>query len=183
MTRETANGVFRAIEAKNLECEVIIVAFVDKEPYIFIVEESGHVEERDNFALVGEGTYVAEAMLYFRKHESSDPLAMAIYNVWEALYMAARRVRTVSKTHSIDILIPPGEHSAHSTVYTLTNAGFKFMKKLFQDQFGVRRITKFPNLPDGCVKQWKSEEKKAKVAKAKNRSKVLSTSSSSEEER
>jgi 20S proteasome alpha/beta subunit len=179
-----ATGVFQAIERKDLECEVIIVAFVDKFPYIFIVERSGHVEERDNFALVGEGTYMAEAMLYFRKHESSDPLAMAIYNVWEALYMASRRVGTVSKTHSIDILIPPGERSTHSTVYTLTNSGFKFMKTLFRDHFGVRRITKFPDFPDGCVKQWKSEKKKKKTksAQTKKRSKVLSTSSSSEGE-
>jgi len=185
MTREVANGVFQAIEAKDLECEVIIVAFVDKIPFIFQVERSGHVEERDNFALVGEGTYVAEAMLYFRKHESSDPAAMALYNVWEALYMAARRVGTVSKTHSIDMLIPPGERSTHSTVYTLTDAGFKFMKKLFRDQFGLRRISKFPDLPDGCVKQWKEEKKKAKAAKAiqaKKRSRVLFASSSSEHE-
>jgi 20S proteasome alpha/beta subunit len=182
MTREVANGVFSAIEAKDLECEVIIVAFVNKEPYIFIVERSGHVEERDNFALVGEGTYVAEAMLYFRKHESTDPTAVALYNVWEALYMAAKRVGTVSKTHSIDILIPPGEGGTHSTVYTLTNTGFKFMKKLFRDQFGVRRITKFPDLPDECIKQWKSDQKmkKTKSAQAKKRSKVLSASSNSE---
>ena len=179
-----ATGVFQAIESKDLECEVIIVAFVGKEPYIFIVERNGHVEERDNFALIGEGTYVAEAALYFRKHESSDSLAVAIYNVWEALYMASRRVGTVSKTHSIDILIPPGESGTHSTVYTLTNSGFKFMKKLFRDQFGVRRITKFPDFPDGCVKQWREEKKKAKTkaAKAKKRSKVLSESSSSEDE-
>jgi 20S proteasome alpha/beta subunit len=180
ITRDVANGVFRAIEAKDLECEVIIIAFVNREPYIFQIERSGHVEERDNFALVGEGTYVAEAMLYFRKHESSDPAAMALYNVWEALYMAARRVGTVSKTHSIDMLIPPGERSTHSTVYTLTNMGFKFMKKLFRDQFGVRKITKFPDLPDGCVTQWKSEKKKAKTTKSKKRSKVLSVASSSE---
>lgn len=179
-----ATGVFQAIESKDLECEVIIVAFVGKEPYIFIVERNGHVEERDNFALIGEGTYVAEAALYFRKHESSDPLAVAIYNVWEALYMASRRVGTVSKTHSIDIIIPPGESGTHSTVYTLTNSGFKFMKKLFKDQFGVRRITKFPDFPDGCVKQWREEKKKAKTkaAKAKKRAKVLSESSSSEDE-
>jgi 20S proteasome alpha/beta subunit len=177
-----ATGVFRAIEQKNLECEVIIVAFVGKEPYIFQVEQSGHVEERDNFALIGEGTYVAEAALYFRKHESSDSAAVAFYNVWEALYMAARRVGTVSKTHSIDILIPPGERSTHVDVYYLTNSGFKFMKNLFQDQFGVRKIKKFPDLPDECVKQWKSEKKKAKAAKAKKRSKVLSASSSSEDE-
>lgn len=177
-----ATGVFQAIERKDLECEVIIVAFVDKEPYIFIVERSGHVEERDNFALIGEGTYVAEAALYFRKHESSDPLSVTLYNVWEALYMASRRVGTVSKTHSIDILIPPGESGTHSTVYTLTNSGFKFMKKLFKDQFGVRRITKFPDVPDGCVRQWKSEKKRAKAAKAKKRAKVLSASSSSESE-
>lgn len=177
-----ATGVFQAIEEKNLDCEVIIVAFVEKQPYIFIVERNGHVEERDNFALIGEGTYVAEAALYFRKHESSDPLAVALYNVWEALYMASRRVGTVSKTHSIDILVPPGEQSTHSTVYYLTNTGFKIMKELFRDQFGVRRIKKFPDLPDECVKQWKDEKKKAKAAKAKKRSKVISTSSSSEEE-
>jgi 20S proteasome alpha/beta subunit len=182
ITRDVANGVFRAIEANDLECEVIIVAFVDKIPFIFQVERSGHVEERDNFALVGEGTYVAEAMLYFRKHESSDPAAIAIYNVWEALYMASRRVGTVSKTHSIDILVPPGERGVHSTAYTLTNSGFKFMKKQFTDKFGVRRITKFPDLPDGCVKQWKEEKKKAKATKAKKRAKVLSASSSSENE-
>lgn len=186
LTRDVANGVFRAIEAKDLECEVIIVAFVDKFPYIFVVERSGHVEERDNFALIGEGTYVAEAMLYFRKHESSDSLAVALYNVWEALYMAARRVGTVSKTHSIDILVPPGERGTHSTVYTLTNTGFKVMKKLFRDQFGVRRITKFPDLPSECVKQWKSEKKKTtkktKASQTKKRTKVLSASSSSEDE-
>jgi 20S proteasome alpha/beta subunit len=180
MTREVATAVFRAIEAKNLECEVIIVAFVDKEPYIFQVEQSGHVEERDNFALVGEGTYVAEAALYFRKHESTDQLSVALYNVWEALYMASRRVGTVSKTHSIDILLPPGECGTHAAVYTLTNTGFKFMKKLFREQFGVRKIRKFPDLPDGCVERWKSEKKKAKAAKAKKRTKVLSASSSSE---
>jgi len=57
------------------------------------------------------------------------------------------------------------------------------MKKLFQDQFGVRKVTKFPNLPDGCVKQWKEDKKKAKsakAAKAKKRSKVLSASLSPE---
>lgn len=182
LTRDVATGVFRAIEAKDLECEVIIVAFVDKFPYIFVVERSGHVEERDNFALVGEGTYVAEAMLYFRKHESSDPVSVALYNVWEALHMASKRVRTVSRTHSIDILVPPGELGTHSTVFTLTNSGFKFMKKLFQDKFGAKRITEFPGLPSRCVKQWKSEKKKTKASQTKKRSKVLSKSSSSEDE-
>ena len=183
VTAAVANGVFRAIEQKDLECEVIVVAFVDKAPYIFQVERSGHVEERDNFALIGEGTYVAEAILYFRKHESTDSSAVALYNVWEALYMASRRVGTVSKTHSIDILIPPGERSTHVDVYALTNSGFKFMKRLFHDEFGIRRIVKFPDLPAGCVKQWKDRKKKAKAkAKTKERSKVLSASSSSGEE-
>jgi 20S proteasome alpha/beta subunit len=180
MTREAANGVFSAIEAKNLECEVIIVAFANKTPYIFQVERSGHVEERDNFALIGDGTYVAEAALYFRKHESRDSVAVALYNVWEALFMTARRVGSVSKTHSIDLLVPPGECGTHTAVYTLTNRGFRFMKKLFRDQFGVRKIKEFPDLPDGSVKQWKEDKKKAKATKAKKRSKVLSVTSSSE---
>jgi 20S proteasome alpha/beta subunit len=158
-----ATGVFRAIEAKDLECEVIVVAFVDKDPYIFQVERSGHVEERDNFALIGEGTYVAEAMLYFRKHQSSDPVAIAVYHVWEALFMASKRVGTVSKTHSIDILVPPGERSTHVSVYDLTNAGFKFMKRQFDENFGIRKITRFANLPENAVKTEK--EKKPKLKK------------------
>lgn len=151
ITREVANGVFRAIEGKDLECEVIIIAFIDKLQYIFQVDRSGHVEERDNFALIGEGTYVAEAMLYFRKHQSSDAAALAFYHVWEALYIASKRVGTVSKTHSIDILIPPGERSAHVAVFELTDAGFKFMKKQFEDRFGIRKIGKFPDMPKECV--------------------------------
>lgn len=151
ITREVANGVFKAIEGKDLECEVIIVAFVNKDPYIFQVERSGHVEERDNFALIGDGTYVAEAMLYYRKHESNDPLSVALYHVWEALHISSRRVGTVSRTHSIDILIPPKEKGTHVAVYELTDAGFKFMKKQFNDRFGIRRIKHFPDLPDNCV--------------------------------
>ena len=146
-----ATGMFRAVEQKDLECEVIIVAFVEKDPYIFQVERSGHVEERDNFALIGEGTYVAEAMLYYRKHESTDPLSIALYHVWEALYISSRRVGTVSRTHSIDILIPPKENGAHVDVHELTEAGFEFMKKQFSDKFGIRRIKRFPDLPDNCV--------------------------------
>jgi len=152
ITPQVANGVFRAIEQKDLECEVIIVAFIGNDQYIFQVERSGHVEERDNFALIGEGTYVAEAMLYFRKHESSDPAALAVYHVWEALHIASRRVGTVSKTHSIDILVPPKERSTHVAVYELTKAGFTFMKKQFYQKFGIRKIGEFPDLPDGCVK-------------------------------
>ncbi len=153
MTRETANGVFRAIEQKDLDCEVIVVAFVEKEPYIFQVEQSGHVDERDNFALVGEGTYVAEAMLYFRKHESTDNAAVAIYHVWEALHIASKRVGAVSKTHSINILIPPSERGTHVAVYELTDAGFKFMKKQFDGKFGIRKIEQFPDVPKECFKR------------------------------
>jgi 20S proteasome alpha/beta subunit len=162
-----ATGVFREIESKDLECEVIIVAFVDKDPYIFQVERSGHVEERDNFALIGEGTYVAEAMLYFRKHQSADPTAIAIYNVWEALFMASKRVGSVSKTHSIDVLVPPGERGTHVAVYDLSNAGFKFMKKQFEEKFGIRKITRFPDLPDNSVKGLYAKKKPKPKAKKK----------------
>ena len=168
MTREAANGVFSAIEKKDLECEVIIVAFVDKTPYIFQVDRGGSVEERDNFALIGEGTYVAEFMLYFRKHQLSDPAAIAIYHVWEALFMASKRVGTVSKTHSIDVLVPPGERSTHVAVYDLTNAGFKFMKKQFDSSFGIRKITHFPDLPENSVKGLYVKKKPKPKAKKKS---------------
>jgi hypothetical protein len=73
--------------------------------------------------------------------------------VWEALHISSKRVGTVSKTHSINIFIPPKEPRGHVATYKLTNSGFKFMKKQFDDNFGIRRIIDFPGLPDGCVKE------------------------------
>jgi hypothetical protein len=151
--QQVSTGVFRGVESKDLECEVIIVAFVDGNQYIFQVERSGHVEECENFALVGEGTYVAEAMLYLRKHDSRDSVEQALYHVWEALHLASRRVPTVSKTYSIDVLYPPKRRrGAHVTADELTDAGFNFMKEQFA-KCGIRRIKSFPELPKGSLER------------------------------
>lgn len=153
--QSVSNGVFQAVERKDLECEVIIVAFVDGNQYIFQVERSGHVEECDNFALIGDGTYVAEAMLYLRKHESTDSVGLALYHVWEAMRVASRRVGTVSKTHSIDVLYPPKERGTHVTADELTGTGFRFMEEQFTEKFGIRKVKKFPELPKGSLKREK----------------------------
>lgn len=150
--QSVSTGVFKGIESKDLECEVIIVAFVDDNQYIFQVERSGHVEECENFALVGEGTYVAEAILYLRKHDSRDSVEQALYHVWEALHLAARRVPTVSKTYSIDVLYPPKRRGTHVTADELTDTGFKFMKEQF-GRFGIKRIKSFPELPKGSLER------------------------------
>jgi hypothetical protein len=81
--------IFQAVEKRDMECDVIIIAFVQGATYIFQVNKDGHVEECENFATIGDGGYVAEAIMYFRKHSNQDSLRETLYHVYESMHVAA----------------------------------------------------------------------------------------------
>ena len=145
--------VFQHIEKQDFECDVIIVAFIGDLEFIFQIEKSGHIEECDNFAIVGEGAYVAQAFMYLRKHDSEDRVDLTLYHVYEAMEMASRCVGSVGKEHSIDVLYPPNEDKREPGVTgdELTSSGFGFMRRRFKD-YGIRTISRFPRLPKGALK-------------------------------
>jgi hypothetical protein len=66
------------------EAELIITGFVEGEPYIFVVERDCTVTQRENFACVGTGAYIAEPALYQRRQNRSATLARTIYHTYEA---------------------------------------------------------------------------------------------------
>jgi 20S proteasome alpha/beta subunit len=143
--------VYQKVEKQDFECEVLIVAFIEGDQFIFQIERSGHVEECENFGIVGEGTYMAEAFLYLRGHSSDCSVGLALFDVWEAMKMSATVVDSVSGECTIDILYPPGERGTHVEAEFLTPAGHKFMLDTWKERFGIRRVKSFPRLPKGSL--------------------------------
>jgi hypothetical protein len=143
-----ATPIYQKIERQGFEADVLMLVFVDDLQYIFVVEKSGHFLECDNFGIVGDGTYVAEALMYLRKHESTQSLSETVYHIYEAMFMAARCVGDVGGTHTINVLYPPGERKKTVSIDELSKDGFKFMREKFVNRFGIRRIGYFPKLPN-----------------------------------
>ena len=147
-------SIYRKIERVDFECDVIVIAFVDGNQYIFQIERSGHFEECDSFAVVGEGAYVAQAALYLREHDSDDSLDKTLYDVFEAMRLASRCVGSVSKKmHTIIVLYPPKKRGDGVTADFLTSKGFKFLRTLYKEKFGMRSINKFPTIPPKSLKK------------------------------
>lgn len=146
-----ASNVFKELNGCDLGCEVILVTFVDNTPFIFEIKKTGQWDDCDNFAIVGEGTWVAEAFLYLRKHESDHSVAETAYVVWEALSLAHRVVGSVGEDHTVNVIYPPGERTPHMSLDDLTDKGFAFMHEKFKDRFGIRNISRFPKLPKDAL--------------------------------
>jgi len=137
---------FQSIEKQNFECDILLVTFIEGDEFIFQIEKSGHIQECDNFGIIGDGTYVAEAFLYLRACESSDSVGLALYEVIEAMTMAAQCVSTVSKIQTFNVVYPPGFRAGNRRLSfdTLTTKGEKFFQSIFNDRFGWRKIKDFP---------------------------------------
>lgn len=80
--------LFRAavadVEMIELGADLIIVGFIDRFPYLLQTGSNCQVKIREDFAVVGEGAYLAHASLMHRGHSDMDPLEKAIYSVYEA---------------------------------------------------------------------------------------------------
>jgi hypothetical protein len=148
---DVAGQVFKDISYSDLGCEIILFTFLDKTPFVFEIKKNGQWDDCDNFALVGEGAYVAEAFMYLRKHESDFSVEETVYEVWESLVMAHRVVKSVGEDHTINVIYPPGERTEHMSVDDLTESGFGFMQEKFRKRFGIRSISRFPKLPKDAL--------------------------------
>src|SRR5271168_2682356 len=79
-----------AIERLTLECSLIVVLFFEGAPYLFRVHDDGLVEFCEHFCAIGSGLTIAEASLFHREHESTDPIKWGMYNVYEAMRLGSR---------------------------------------------------------------------------------------------
>lgn len=162
-----AGPVFRRAEKVDLACSVIVVAHVDDAFYIFRVDDDGDVDECDNFAAIGEGIGIADGMLYLRSSNSEDEVSTQVYQVWEAMKMAAECISTVGKDITINVIYPPGEKGKHVAGDILTDEGEDHLAKLFKEKYGIRGFRRVPKLPKNALStDFKGDEEMKKATRS-----------------
>ncbi len=71
----------------QLDTQLIICGFLAGRPTIYVIDESRglpYVRPVENFAAIGSGATIAEAMLHYRSHHGHTTLKVAAYHVCEA---------------------------------------------------------------------------------------------------
>lgn len=75
----------------TLDADFIVAGFLeDGLPMLLETDRHAAVRIRENYCVIGEGTYLAQATLMHRDHTEHDPLARALYCVFEAKKYAER---------------------------------------------------------------------------------------------
>lgn len=98
-------------------------------PYIFVVDDQDNhqdvVRPEENFAAIGNGSYVAIPALHQREQQDDMPLMQTIYNVMEAKKLS-QVVPGVGEATELDVLYPDGRLMRWSeSLYQRLNKLFK----------------------------------------------------------
>ena len=136
----------------NFDCCLIILLFLDKNPYILRVDDDGSLESWESFAAIGSGQDIASSVLFQREHESDDSLSRAIYCVYEAMTLGSI-APGVGEFFTLDVLYPPGEKAREVQGNWLNKKGQAFMGRQFKKR-GPKPFANFPRLPDGCLEKF-----------------------------
>ena len=125
----------RHIKSIDLNAELIIAGFIEKSVEIYQCESNGEAYPVEDFAVIGEGSYLAQATLMRRSQSYVRSLDETLYNVYEAKRYA-ESVGSVGTATSLTVLHPDGR-AAIVNSNTRVN-----LRTLFQE-YGPK------NLPDG----------------------------------
>ena len=146
-----AEDTFADIAKIRPGCCLILAFFLNQRPYIFKIEDDGSLENCDNFASIGSGSYIADAALFQREHEADLPISSALYHVFEAMKLGSI-APGVGKEHTINVLYPQGEKGKEVYGEVLTHKGIRFMERQF-NRVGPKNFLKIPKLPNGCLEK------------------------------
>jgi 20S proteasome alpha/beta subunit len=81
---EEFRDALRAIAAISLNAHLIIAGFIDDSAEIYYTDDVGAVRAAHDFAVVGEGQYIAHSVLARREQSIRSTLHATLYNVYEA---------------------------------------------------------------------------------------------------
>jgi ATP-dependent protease HslVU (ClpYQ) peptidase subunit len=135
---ETQSGIL----GMELDCLLIVCTFIKGTPFIFQVNEDCSVIREENFAAIGSGSDVANAMLCYRQQNEELSIEETAYNLFEATKFARKaKVPGVGKLHAFSVLYP------HRRQRRLRERGLRQLKKYFK-RYGPQRVKKL-GLPKG----------------------------------
>lgn len=86
LTLEARNRALYGLETIDFGCELIVFGFIVDwpVPQIFSIDADGKVSHNQNFAAIGNGAEVAEAVLYQRQQYSQRSIRETLYVLFEA---------------------------------------------------------------------------------------------------
>ncbi|MCV0385659.1 MAG: hypothetical protein K5821_04410 [Nitrobacter sp.] len=129
----------------RLNAECIISGFADGFPMLLQTNSSGQVFVREDFAVVGEGAYLAQTILLHRAHSDVLPLARSLYTVYEAK-KHAEGARSVGGYTSIGLLQSDSEREL------ISFEGMMMLKEQYK-KFGPQPIAEDLVCPDGTFRK------------------------------
>ena len=101
-------------------------------PLLVTADENSRVTIAEDFAIIGEGEYLAAASLLQREHSDVNDLASTIYAVYEAKKLA-ERVGSVGRYTTISIMYPNG------TLGRVNTDGKNYLDQVYQ-KYGPQRL-------------------------------------------
>ncbi len=139
---ETAfNELFSAVKRIRMDCQLILPLFIKGDPFIFRVNDE-ELEYCDNFAAIGSGMDIAEAVLSQRKQDEECSLAKTIYHIFEAgKIVSLAPPPGVGKDHTIVVFYPPTEGRTVAAK-EISTKGYRFLEEKFR-AYGPRRVGSF----------------------------------------
>jgi hypothetical protein len=94
----------------SLAAEFILAGFIDELPWILETTKECELLIRDDFATVGEGSYLARTALLHRQQAENLSLTTTLYNVYEAKKYA-QRISSVGEETALSVLHKTGDRS------------------------------------------------------------------------
>jgi 20S proteasome alpha/beta subunit len=121
----------------DLDCELIVVFFYDRRPYLYRVSSDFSVALVDNFCCIGSGEMLANSDLSYREHDADQILRTSLYRVFEA-HQLAKRAPGVGENFAISVFSQ--EKGGQVVWKRLSDSGLASLKRNFT-RFGPKRIS------------------------------------------
>jgi 20S proteasome alpha/beta subunit len=128
---EFRNAV-RNVAALNLRASLIVAGFVDQSPEVYYTDMHGIGRATNDFAVIGEGEYIAQSVLLRREQNSDFSLHETLYNVYEAKRYS-ESIGSVGKYTTLAILSSGAKRE-------LTSLGVDKQLKKCYEQYGPKPL-------------------------------------------
>jgi hypothetical protein len=125
----------------RIDIELILTGFASDSPLIFEASQgSGHAVIRDDFAVIGSGSPLAQSVMLHRQHHTQNALPETAYRVFEAKRYAEGETG-VGRDYSLIVSSPRDRHEM------LSVEGMGWMDETYR-KYGPRRIPSDLSLSD-----------------------------------
>ena len=155
LTAELRNRLLYEVQDLNFGCSLIVFGFIEDDPFpsIFCIDEDGEVIRRQNFAAIGTGAVIAEAVLYQREQQNVDNIPTTLYNVFEAAAISEKsKAPGVGETRTFGLVAPSPSVNKINVVSMTGFETLAILKKYFEE-YGPKSITDVSKLSVKCFQR------------------------------